>query len=175
MNKLVLTAFVALLAPGMAHAFCPTPKVLQPGPGEVTGCPVYAKTNNGKFWWSDSVDAPPYDNNLYGVPTNTNGVDRSNEVNQITAIVAANWTLESLGYALIPVTFTPTTTQFSTSDGQPAILITDDGIKQGFLPPDAVCQLSAVLKPEPGQVAGCPTYVHTTPGKVWLRLVADNN
>jgi len=47
MNKLVLTAFVALLAPGMAHAFCPTPKVLQPGPGEVTGCPVYAKTNNG--------------------------------------------------------------------------------------------------------------------------------
>jgi len=58
MNKLVLTAFVALLAPGMAHAFCPTPKVLQPGPGEVTGCPVYAKTNNGKFWWSDSVDAP---------------------------------------------------------------------------------------------------------------------
>jgi len=89
MNKLVLTAFVALLAPGMAHAFCPTPKVLQPGPGEVTGCPVYAKTNNGKFWWSDSVDAPPYDNNLYGVPTNTNGVDRSNEVNQITAIVAA--------------------------------------------------------------------------------------
>jgi len=49
MNKLVLTAFVALLAPGMAHAFCPTPKVLQPGPGEVTGCPVYAKTNNGKL------------------------------------------------------------------------------------------------------------------------------
>ena len=175
MNKLVSTAFVALLAPGMAHAFCPTPKVLQPGPGEVTGCPVYAKTNNGKFWWSDSVDAPPYDNNLYGVPTNTNGVDRSNEVNQITAIVAANWTLESLGYALIPVTFTPTTTQFSTSDGQPAILITDDGIKQSFLAPDAVCQLSAVLKPEPGQVAGCPTYVHTTPGKVWWRLVADNN
>ena len=72
------------------------------------------------------------------------------------------------------MTFTPTTTQFATSDG-PAILITDDGIKQGFLPPDAVCQLSAVLKPEPGQVAGCPTYVHTTPGKVWWRLVADNN
>ena len=148
------TIAALLLAAGPASAFCPDPPaVLKPQPGEVYGCPVFARTTPGKFWFSDFV--VPFDNNLYGFyvdvqldnrgKVTAGGFDldgkppmrgRSNQANQITAIAAQNWTMTQLGnawgidFALTPVTFTPTGTSFPSPDG-PVIIIAG-GIRQGW-------------------------------------------
>ena len=156
MNTLALCSAAFLFGSASAAlAFCPEPPpVLKPGPGQVYGCPVYSHTTNGKFWFSDFV--VPFDNNLYGFYVDSQFDDKGNviggaldlngeppmrgraiQANQINTIVSQNWLITQWSnafgtdLALIPVTFTLAGGQFSTSDGQPALLITG-GIKQGF-------------------------------------------
>jgi hypothetical protein len=153
---LSLGSGLGLILAGEAGAFClPPPKVLAPGPGQVYGCPVYSHTANGKFWFSNFVETA--DNNLYGFFVDAQfdaagkviggGLDvngqapmrgRSDQANQINAIVTQNWALIQWSnafqtdMALIGVTFTLSGGQFATSDGDPALELTSAGIKQGF-------------------------------------------
>ena len=126
-----LTAATSMLAiSSAAIASCPISKVLEPLPGEVSGCPVYSSINaNGQFWFSDFAE--PADNNLYGFQAPA----PSAQVSMINAITSQNYMLIQLGnawsidFALTPVTFTPTAGTFSTADG-PVIVITGD-VRQG--------------------------------------------
>jgi hypothetical protein len=158
--RISLSAAVSFILAGVASASClPPPAVLKPGPGQVYGCPVYSHTANGKLWFSNFVETA--DNNLYGFFTDVQfdeignvtggGLDvngqapmrgRSDQANQINAIVTQNWALIQWSnafqtdMALIGVTFTLSGGQFDTPDGaqgthQPALIITG-GIKQGF-------------------------------------------